>query len=82
MVHYYSSDVQLEIGNGGTSSGSFTVQDCFSYPRFFVVVVFCLFVCLFVFAFPYGVENCPFMIYKELCWNFGGYLTESVDFIQ
>jgi hypothetical protein len=31
----YSSLVQLEIGNGVTSSSSFIVQDCFSYPVFF-----------------------------------------------
>ena len=32
---YYSSVVQYEIGNGGTSRNSFIVQDCFGYPAFF-----------------------------------------------
>ena len=28
-LYYYSSVVQLEIGNGDTSRGSFIIQDCF-----------------------------------------------------
>ena len=44
--HYYSSIVELEVRDGDTSRSSFLVQDCFSYPGFFV--------------FPYEVEYCFF----------------------
>ena len=33
---YYNSVVQLEIEEGDTSSSSFIIQDCFSYPGFSV----------------------------------------------
>jgi hypothetical protein len=36
---------------------SFIIQDCSSYPGFFV--------------FPYEVENCSFEVCKELCWGAG-----------
>ena len=29
--------------------------------------------------FPYEAENCPFKIYEELCLNFDGVCTDSVD---
>jgi hypothetical protein len=34
--YYYNSEIQLEIENGDTTSSSFIVQDCFSYPELFV----------------------------------------------
>jgi hypothetical protein len=62
----YTFVVQLEVRNGDTSSSSFIVRYCFSSPR-----------CL---IFPYEVENCPFMVGKELCWDFDGDSFESVDY--
>ena len=62
--YYYCSAVQLEIRDGDTSRSSFIVQDCFSYPRFFV--------------FPYEVEHCSFKVCKELHWGFDGDSIESV----
>jgi hypothetical protein len=41
--YYYNSVVQVEFRDGDTSSISFIVQDCFSYPGLSV--------------FPYEVEN-------------------------
>ena len=53
--------VQLEVRDSDFSRGSFIVQDCFSYPGFFVVV--------FV-VYTYEVEYCSFQVCEELCWNF------------
>ena len=64
-LNHYCSVVQLEVWAGNSSSGSFIVQACFDYPRFFV--------------FPYEVENCSFKVCKELCWNFDGNVFDSVD---
>lgn len=61
-----NSVVQLEIRDGRTSCNSFIVQDCFSYPGHFV--------------FPFEVDNCPFKVCNELCWNFYGNCVESVVF--
>jgi hypothetical protein len=55
----YSSVVQLEAMDGGTSRSSIIVQDCFSYAGF-------------CFVFLCEVEYYPFKIYKESCWNFDG----------
>ena len=44
----------------------FIVQHCVSYPGFFLF-------------FPYEVENYPFKVSKELCWNFYGDCIEFVD---
>jgi hypothetical protein len=63
--YYYYSVVQLEVWDSDTSRRSFIVQDCFSYPGFFV--------------FPYEVENCSFQLCKELCWNFDEDFIESVE---
>lgn len=74
---YYSiSGVQLEIGNGDTSYSSFIIQNCFSFH-----VLFCLLcVCVCVYVFSFEAEIFPFKICKQLCWNFEGVSTESVDF--
>jgi hypothetical protein len=37
---------------------------------------------LFLFVFPYEVENCSFHVCKELCWNFDEDHIESVDCFQ
>jgi hypothetical protein len=63
--YYCCSVVQLEIGDGDTSRSSFIVQDCFSYPGFFV--------------FLNEVENGSFKVCKELHWGFDGDSIESVD---
>ena len=63
--HYYSSIVELEIRDGDAFGSSFHVQDCFSYPGFFV--------------FLYKGEHCSFNVYEEFCWDFDGGCLESVD---
>jgi hypothetical protein len=65
FLYHYCSVVQLEVWDGDFLRSSFTVQDYFSYPG--------------PFAFPHEVENCPFKVYKELCWNFDGNCIKSVD---
>ena len=50
--------MELEIRDGGASGSLSTVQNCFSFPGFFV--------------FPYEVECCSFKVCKELCWDFNG----------
>jgi hypothetical protein len=45
----------------------------------FSILFFCLFVCLFVcFAFPDEFENCSFLVFEELGWDFQGSCIESV----
>jgi hypothetical protein len=56
---------EKEIRAGNTSSKSFIIQYYFSYPEF-----------LF---FPYEIENCPFMVSKELSWNFNRDCIDSID---
>ena len=36
FFNYYSSVIQLEIKDGNTSSSSFFIWNCFTYPKFFV----------------------------------------------
>ena len=47
----------------------FIVQEYprFSYPRFF--------------GFPHGVKYCPFKVYRELHWDFGGDCIAFVDLV-
>ena len=59
--YYYSSVVQLEVRTSKTSSISFIIQNCFSYP----------------FMFPYEIENFQFKLCKELWWNFDGDYNKS-----
>jgi hypothetical protein len=47
--------VHLETWDGDSSRSSFIVQDCFGYPYLFI----------YLFAFPYKVENCSFDVYKN-----------------
>ena len=51
LFYHYCSVVELEVRNGYFSKGSFLVQDCFDYPRFF--------------GYPYEVENCSFKVCKK-----------------
>ena len=60
--YYYSYIIQPEIWDGDTSNSSFIIQDCFSYPGYFV--------------FPYEIEIC-FISSEELCWKSGRDYTES-----
>lgn len=63
---YYGSSVQFEIRDSDTSSGSFIIQDCFSFLGFSCV---CFYMKLNFFNF-----------YEELCWNFDKDCVESVDY--
>ena len=63
--HYYSSIVELEVRDGDASRSSFLVRDCFGYSGFFV--------------FLYEVKYFSFKVLEELCWDFVGDCTESVD---
>lgn len=56
----------MEIIDGNTFRNSFIVLDCFSFLDFVVVFV------VVVVVFMCEIENCPFMLGKELCWNLGG----------
>jgi hypothetical protein len=66
----YCSAVQHEIREGDISKSFFIVQNSFSYTVVFCFVLFC---------FPYEVGNCSHNFCKELCYNFDGNCTESVD---
>ena len=57
--------VQLEIGNGDTSTKPFLIQDCFVYSEFLTLV--------------YEAEECSFSICDKLYWNFDRDCIESVD---
>ena len=61
---YYSSVVEFEVRDCDAFRNSFIVQDCFSYPGFFI--------------FPYEVEYHSFEIFEEFCWDFDGHCIESV----
>ena len=54
--YYYCSEVQLTIRDRDTTRNYLIIQDCFSYPGFFV--------------FLYEIENCSFKVCNVLCWNF------------
>lgn len=59
--YYYNSVVQIVIRNGDTSSGSFIIQGCFSYPAFSLFVCFCLSACFhrrLRNAFSISLKNC------------------------
>ena len=62
--YYYSSFVKLKVGNAGTSSSYFIVQDCLSYTEVLLLLLFCFFV------FPYEVENCPFKVSVKIMLEF------------
>ena len=47
------SIVELEVRDGDASGGSFVIQDCFNFPRYFV--------------FPYEADCCSFKVCEKLC---------------
>ena len=63
--NYFSSVLELEFRDINTSRSSSIVQDCFNYSAFF--------------DFPSEIDYCSFRVYKELCLDFNGDYTESVD---
>ena len=63
--YYYSSIVEFEVRDGATIRSSFIVQDCFSYPGYFVS--------------SYGSDYCSFDVCVYLCWDFDGDCIEPVD---
>jgi hypothetical protein len=64
--YHNCSVVQLEVGDGDSTRGSFIIENTFCYPSFFLI--------------PNEFENCAFELYEELSWNFDGDCIESVDF--
>ena len=45
-----------------------------------LAILYCLFVCLFVYTYPCVPECCSFKVCEELCWDFDGDCSESIDY--
>ena len=65
QFYHYCSVIQLEIRDNDTTRSSFIVQYCFDYSGSF--------------AFPDEFETCSFYVFEELCWDFYGDCTESIN---
>jgi hypothetical protein len=69
MEFYHNcSVVQLEVRDGDSHRRSFSVENSFCYPGYFVI--------------PEEYGNCSLKLYVELIWNFAGDCIESVDCFQ
>lgn len=66
IIFYYTSIVQHAIWSSETSSSSFMVQ--------------IVFIILDIFFFPFKAENYPFIVCKQLGWDFDGTDIKCVDY--
>ena len=65
FFNHNCSVVQLEVGVGDSTRGSFVVENSFCYPKIFVI--------------SDEFANCLFELGEELSWNFNEDCIESVD---